>query len=90
MAIEIMDFPSYKMVIFHSFLYIYQRVPQVGGKFRTRWEQQVDGTLWLQQWSSKNMQKTISMERQTRKATGNGIPFEDDIPFQKCVSLPKG
>ena len=30
MAIEIVDFPSYKMVIFHSFLYVYQRViPQI-------------------------------------------------------------
>jgi hypothetical protein len=27
MAIEIVDLPSYKMVIFHSFLYVYQRVP---------------------------------------------------------------
>ena len=26
MAIEIVDFPSYKMVIFHSCLYVYQRV----------------------------------------------------------------
>jgi hypothetical protein len=25
-AIEIVDLPSYKMVIFHSFLYVYQRV----------------------------------------------------------------
>jgi len=24
MAIEVVDFPSYKMVIFHSFLYVYQ------------------------------------------------------------------
>jgi len=24
MAIEIVDLPSYKMVIFHSFLYVYQ------------------------------------------------------------------
>ena len=52
MAIEIVDFPSYKMVIFHSFLYVYQRViPQiseqvVGGsnsdgsfaKKKKRWE----------------------------------------------------
>ena len=27
MAIEIVDLPSYKMVVFHSFLYVYQRVP---------------------------------------------------------------
>ena len=26
MAIDIVDLPSYKMVIFHSFLYVYQRV----------------------------------------------------------------
>ena len=26
MAIEIVDLPSYKMVIFNSFLYVYQRV----------------------------------------------------------------
>ena len=25
-AIEIVDLPSYKMVMFHSFLYVYQRV----------------------------------------------------------------
>ena len=24
--VEIVDFPSYKMVMFHSFLYVYQRV----------------------------------------------------------------
>jgi len=29
MAIEIVDFPSYKMVIFHSFLYVYQRVSPI-------------------------------------------------------------
>jgi len=26
MAIEIIDLPSYKIVIFHSFAYVYQRV----------------------------------------------------------------
>ena len=27
MAIEIVSFPSYKMVIFHSYVNVYQRVP---------------------------------------------------------------
>jgi hypothetical protein len=26
MAIEIVDFPSYKMVVFHSYVTVYQRV----------------------------------------------------------------
>ena len=29
MAIEIVDLPSYKMVIFHGFLYVYQRVDRI-------------------------------------------------------------
>ena len=29
MAIEIMDFPINSMVIFHSFLYVYQRVSSI-------------------------------------------------------------
>jgi len=29
MAIEIVDFPINSMVIFHSFLYVYQRVPLI-------------------------------------------------------------
>ena len=29
MAIEIVDFPSYKMVIFHSYVNVYQGVPEI-------------------------------------------------------------
>ena len=32
MAIEIVDFPIDSMVIFHSFLYVYQRVPILPGE----------------------------------------------------------
>ena len=31
MAIEIVDLPSYKMVIFHSYVNVYQRVPMILG-----------------------------------------------------------
>jgi len=42
--------PAIKWWFSHQFFVCFSgRVPQVGGKFRTRWEQQVDGTLWLQQ-----------------------------------------
>ena len=37
MAIEIVDFPINRMVIFHSFLYVYQRVPCPETKRMVRW-----------------------------------------------------
>ena len=37
--VEIVDFPSYNMVMFHRFLYVYQRVPALGQNHfhRNKW-----------------------------------------------------
>jgi hypothetical protein len=45
MAIEIVDLPSYKMVIFHSYVNVYQRVKQQTS-LEDHLQIENDGTVW--------------------------------------------